>query len=333
MSDGAAAWIPASDPRMPERLRQLTRPTVRGVAYAGRPDHLWEGVRVAVVGSRTARSDSIAIARRIAGDLAAAGITIVSGLARGVDSAAHEAALDSGGATIAVLGSGLGFTYPVRNRPLAARISGTQRVGTGIRAGRSPDARGVVISAYGVGAEPALPHRFPERNRIIAALSDYLVVIQAERRSGSMSTAQVALELGVPIGIGPIDAGSSAFQGTLDLVRDGADTVVDGRSVAHRLELHGVVPVGFAASIEAGARIDAARNLVAADPDLVAGARRARLLEHPVGSLLDVPRSEEDVAALAGLELRAVRRMLVELEDDGLAQLTSDGLWIEAGLC
>lgn len=321
-------WMPASDPRLPEPVRQITTPTVQGLAFAGCVETLWEGVRVGIVGSRSAREDSLAIARRIASELAAAGVTIVSGLARGVDGAAHEAALDAGGRTIAVTASGLACTYPKQHRELALAIAGTPARGAGVAAGPSPQARGVIVTEYGTGEAPPFPNRFPRRNQVIAALSDYLVVVQAHARSGSMSTATAALELGVPIGIGPVDPGAPAFQGALSLIRDGADTVVDGRSVAHRLELHSIVAPGFARGFDLGARIDQDGCVVVPDAATVDGERRRALLAHPLGSLLDIPRTEDDLAELAGLDLRAVRRLLVDLEASSLARVTSDGQWV-----
>jgi DNA processing protein len=325
-------WIPTHDPRLPEPLRQLSRPSVQGLTIAGDPAALWSGVRVGIVGSRTARSDSIAIARRIAHELAAAGVTIVSGLARGIDGIAHEAALDAGGRTIAVLASGLAHVYPARHRGLAVRIADTRPTEIGVSAGVGASPRGAIVTEYGAGSEPPFANRFPARNRIIAALSDYLIVVQAQPRSGSMSTAHAALDLGIPIGIGPVDPAAPAFQGALSLVRDGADMVVDGVSVARRLELHGVVAPGFAEAFEHGAYVDASGRVVIPDVDERAAARRERLLAHPIGCLLDIARTDEDIAELAGLGHREVRRLLLELESEGLATATPDGQWIDAAL-
>lgn len=322
-------WISIHDQRLPETMRQIDAPTVRGLTYAGRADSLWEGVRVGIVGSRNARGDSLAIARRIASDLAGAGVTIVSGLAKGIDGAAHRAALDAGGMTIAVTAAGLARTYPKTHRDLALEIAGTPVHGLGVAAGPSDSARGVIVTEYGAGDSAPFPNRFPRRNRIIAALSDYLIVVQAHLRSGSMSTAGAALDLGVPIGIGPVDPAVHAHQGALALIRDGADTVVDGRSVAHRLELHRIVQPGFAAAFDLGAHIDADGVVHIPDAEGVAASRRSVLLAHPLGSLLDIPRAEEDLAELTGLELRAVRRLLVDLEADGLVHATADGQWVD----
>lgn len=326
------SWISRTDPRLPEPIRQLARPVVRGLSFAGDPSTLWTGVRVGIIGSRTARADSEAVARRIARELAAAGITIVSGLARGIDGIAHQGALDAGGSTIAVMASGLGHVYPARHRALGAEISGTARVGNGVVPGVSDRARGVIVTEYGTGDEPPYRDRFPARNRIIAALSDYLIVVQAQQRSGSMSTATAALDLGIPIGIGPVDPAAPAFQGALSLVRDGADMVVDGLSVARRLELHGIVAHGFADGFEHGARIQPDGSIHVPDADATRSARRERLLAHPVGSFLDIARTDEDIAELSGISIREVRRLLVDLEGDDLVAPTPDGQWIDAAL-
>jgi DNA processing protein len=128
---------------------------------------------IAIVGSRAASSVGVDTAARLAGDLAARGVTVVSGLARGVDSAAHRGALTTG-RTIAVLGSGVDCIYPAEHKPLAAQIAEA----------------GLVVSEYPPGTLP-LPHHFPLRNRLISGLSLAVVVIEASEKSGSLITADV----------------------------------------------------------------------------------------------------------------------------------------------
>ena len=135
---------------------------------------------VAVVGARACSSEGANFARTLARDLAAQGYAIVSGLARGIDAEAHRGALDAGGATVAVLGCGIDRTYPAAHTDLARRIT---------------DGGGVIVSEYEPGVEPA-PWRFPARNRIVAALSAAVVVVEARERSGALIVADFALELG-----------------------------------------------------------------------------------------------------------------------------------------
>ncbi|WDQ17407.1 DNA-processing protein DprA [Rhodopirellula sp. P2] len=165
-------------------------------------------VSVAIVGTRHATAYGLQQTRRIAMDLARAGVTIVSGLARGIDTAAHRAALEAEGRTIAVLGGGLGKIYPAENAPLADEIS----------------QHGSVISEYAPMAQPR-GGMFPQRNRIIAALGQATLVIEAPMRSGSLITARLASELGRSVGSLPGQVNSRASQGCHHLIRDGATLV------------------------------------------------------------------------------------------------------------
>jgi DNA processing protein len=165
-------------------------------------------VAVAIVGTRHATAYGLQQTRRIAMDLARAGVTIVSGLARGVDTAAHRAALEADGRTIAVLGGGLGKIYPAENGALADDIS----------------QHGAVISEYAPMAQPR-GGMFPQRNRIIAALGQATLVIEAPMRSGSLITARLASELGRSVGALPGQVNSRASQGCHHLIRDGATLI------------------------------------------------------------------------------------------------------------
>jgi len=138
-----------------------------------------DALAVAVVGSRLATEYGVGVAEGLGAALAARGITVVSGLARGIDSAAHRGALRVGGRTIAVLGSGADVIYPPENRRLAARIEGS----------------GAVVSQFAPGTPP-LAHHFPLRNRVIAGLSLGVVVVEAAERSGALITARLAAEFG-----------------------------------------------------------------------------------------------------------------------------------------
>ena len=167
---------------------------------------------IAIVGSRAASAVAIETASRLSADVAAAGITVVSGLARGVDSVAHRAALRTG-RTIAVLGSGLDRVYPGEHQPLAQEIART----------------GLVVSEFPPGAPP-LPHHFPMRNRLISGLSLGVVVIEASEKSGSLITASCALEQGRDVMVVPGECAERPEQrGTCSAAGRSKDCGVCGR--------------------------------------------------------------------------------------------------------
>jgi DNA processing protein len=148
------------------------------------------------------------MAERLGADLGARGVTVVSGLARGVDTAAHRGTLGAGGRTIAVLGSGVDVVYPPENRRLAAEIAGG----------------GALVSQFPMGTAP-LPHHFPARNRVIAGLTLGTVVVEAADRSGALITARLAGELGREVYAVPGNVSSPGSQGTNRLIQDGAKLV------------------------------------------------------------------------------------------------------------
>lgn len=195
-----------SDPSYPSALAAIVDPPfvlwTRGVSdVLHRP-------AVAIVGSRAGSPYALAVAERLASDLASRGIVIVSGLARGVDSAAHRGALRGGGATVAVLGSGADVVYPVEHVALASAIQ----------------AAGVVSSELAPGTPPR-PHFFPLRNRIISGLARAVVVIEAGEKSGSLITARMALEQGREVLAVPGNVLSGRNRGAHALLRDGAKIV------------------------------------------------------------------------------------------------------------
>lgn len=160
---------------------------------------------VAVVGARACSGYGASVARMLGRELAAAGLVVVSGLARGVDAEAHRGALDANGATVAVLGCGVDRDYPAAHAELARRIAAT----------------GLVVSEYAPGVEPA-PWRFPARNRIIAGLCAATVVVEARERSGALITADLALEEGREVFAVPGEIGSALSAGTNALLKLGA---------------------------------------------------------------------------------------------------------------
>ena len=198
--------IGPADEAFPAHLRPLDdAPAPLWMRGTVRPE---DALAVAIVGSRRATAHGLALAERLAGDLAARGVTVVSGLARGIDSAAHRGALDAGGRTIAVLGCGVDVVYPPENRRLAARVA----------------AQGAVLSQFAPGM-PALAHHFPIRNRLLAALALGVVVVEAAEASGSLITAGHAGDLGREVMAMPGPAGAPSSRGAHRLIRDGAALV------------------------------------------------------------------------------------------------------------
>jgi DNA processing protein len=176
---------------------------------------------VAVVGSRRATRYGIDIARTIGARVGQAGWSVVSGLAAGIDTAAHAGAVDAHGATAAVLGSGIDVWYPRRNRALGERIIA---------------GRGAVVSEFPPGTAPE-PWRFPARNRIISGLADVVIVVEAAVRSGALITARLALEHGRMVMAVPGDLSRETSAGANLLIRDGAHPVTELEALVDELEL------------------------------------------------------------------------------------------------
>lgn len=220
-----AIHLAAGAPRFPARLSTIPSPPT-GLWIAGHPEHLPSPSTraVAVVGCRAASRDGLDAARRMAGALAGAGVTVVSGLARGIDAAAHQATLDAGGRTIAVLGSGLARPYPPEHAALADAIA----------------ASGAVVSEFPPDTPPR-PWTFPLRNRLIAGLADAVVVVEAPERSGALITASAALDQGREVLVVPGRVGGGRNRGGHRLIRDGARLVESADDV---LEDLGWTPAG-----------------------------------------------------------------------------------------
>jgi DNA processing protein len=200
----------------PERLWEIPDP----------PIVLWSKGRaplpsrsVAIVGSRRSTPTGLMVARRLGGDLASAGWTVVSGMALGVDGAAHEGALEAGGETVAVLGCGADVVYPRQHRALAARIVETGRI----------------LSEFPPGSPPE-PWHFPRRNRIISGLVRAVVVVEAGEKSGSLITARLAIEQGRDVLAVPGSAASGRYRGSHGLLKDGARLVETVDDVLDELE-------------------------------------------------------------------------------------------------
>ena len=219
LAEAGVRWLPRSDRDFPALLGAIHDPPA-GLFARGADDEALRRPTVAVVGARACSPYGAQVARMLGRELAAAGLVVVSGLARGVDGEAHRGALDAGGTTVAALGCGIDRDYPAAHAGLAARIR----------------ASGLAVSEYAPGVDPA-PWRFPARNRIIAGLSAVTIVVEARERSGALITADLALEEGREVFAVPGEITSALSAGTNDLLRLGAAPLLRSSDV---LELFGL---------------------------------------------------------------------------------------------
>lgn len=281
----------------PPRLAHLFDPPV--VLYLAGPVDPAEGRAVAVVGTRAATEYGRRVARGLAAGLAGHGWTVVSGMARGIDGAAHRGALRAGGRSVGVLGSGLDHRFPWENRGLYAEM----------RQG------GCLVSEF-PPREPPRAWHFPRRNRIIAALAEAVVVVQAGRRSGAMNTVGHALELGREVLAVPGPVGPEASVGVHRLIRDGAGLATGAEDVLREL---GVALPGSEeeAAAPSGGGSEEERS--------GAGAVRRRLREGP--ALAD------DLASASGLSPGAALALLSRLEVEGKIRALPGGRYELPGGC
>ncbi len=260
---------------------------------AGRARRLPDAPSVAIVGTRRPSLDGLAVARELAGAAAQAGAVVVSGLARGIDEAAHRGALAAGGATVGVLGSGLGVDYPRGSAALRARVAEA----------------GGLVSEYVPGTPPR-PHRVLERNRIIAGLVDAVVVVEGGARSGALTTARLALEQGREVLACPVALPSPQAPAPLALIRDGARVVTAPDDVVDALGLLRLGERGGEPRGDGGPQRD----------DL--GALAGQLWD----LLSSTPRSIDALAGATGRPASAVLAAVVELVAAGLAERRPRGV-------
>jgi DNA processing protein len=210
--DTGTMTVAITDPRYPALLREIYDPPV--LLFARGRVELLQSTAIGVVGTRRPTPYGLAVAERLAGDLARAGLTIVSGMARGIDTAAHKGTIAAEGDTVAVLGCGVDVVYPSENRKLAAELA----------------AKHLLLSEFPMGAT-AFPQNFPIRNRIISGMCHGVLVVEGAQYSGSAITAKLAMDQGREVFAVPGNITSKASWGPNLLIKQGAKLVQDWNDV------------------------------------------------------------------------------------------------------
>lgn len=280
--------VPITDARYPVRLREIAGAPI-ALFYRGDPE-LLAVPQLAIVGSRNATPQGLEIAEAFAAELARRGLVITSGLALGIDGAAHRGALSAGGHTIAVCGTGLDLIYPARHRALGTEIA----------------EKGLMVSEFPPGT-PSRPANFPQRNRIISGLSLGVLVVEAARESGSLITARLAAEQGRDVFAIPGSIHNVMSRGCHQLIRQGAKLV---ESVDDILE-------------EIGPHVASWLQATQAPPAPVeeAPSRHADLL----AVLGDRPLSVDDLVGKLRRPAQAIAEAITELELEGRVRAMAGG--------
>jgi len=260
MAETGAVVITLGDPRYPQPLREIFDPPI--LLFARGRVELLQSLAVAVVGTRRPTAYGLAVAERLSGDLSHAGLTIVSGMARGVDTAAHKGALAAGGDTVAVLGCGVDIVYPSENRKLAAELA----------------VKGLVISEFPMGAT-AFPQNFPIRNRIISGISLGVLVVEGAQYSGSAITAKLAMDQGREVFAVPGNITNKLAWGPNLLIKQGAKLIQDWNDVVSEL------PAESRRHL-----IDRGRQRILAEEGASGGNQTASVIGDPVSELGAVTR-------------------------------------------
>lgn len=288
-ADARHHLIPLDDPRYPARLREAGSPPP-ALFCNGDPD-LLALPQLAIVGSRTATPQGLDNARDFAGELARRGVAITSGLALGIDGAAHRGALAADGLTLAICGTGLDRVYPARHRELAHEIA----------------ARGLLVSEFSPGTAPKAEH-FPRRNRIISGLALGVLVVEAARQSGSLITAKLAMDQGREVFAIPGSIHNVMARGCHQLIRQGAKLVENADDI-----LEEIAP-------QLGAWLAARRPVTVTAP-----AAAAHPLQAVLDALGDAPLALDVLVERTGLAVDTLNAALLQLELEGLAASASGG--------
>jgi len=276
------------DADYPEKFRTMIDPP----ALLYRRGALPEGPAVAIVGSRRPTHFGRHFTTQLAEELAAAGVTIVSGLARGIDAAAHRGALNADGRTVAVLGCGIDRVYPPENTRLHEEILAT----------------GAILSEYPPGAAP-LPGHFPGRNRLISALGDATLIVEATRDSGSLITAEFALEQGRDVMAVPGGIDRDTSYGPNHLIKQGAHPVTEASEI---LQIIGALPSHHAPRKRG-------KDVCATLPEPERSVLRQLTL---------TPRHSDELAGESGLTPMELSVILLHLELQGFAEKLPGGHFI-----
>ena len=296
MMKAGAELISLHDRRYPARLREIFDPPL--VLFAVGRSELLHSHAIAVVGTRNPTPYGVAAAERLSADLARAGLSIVSGMARGIDTAAHKACLRENGDTIAVLGCGIDVLYPADNRKLYEDIG----------------KRGLLVSEFPMGA-PAYPQNFPIRNRIVSGLSLGVLIVEGAQHSGSAITARLAMDQGREVFAVPGNITSKMSWGPNLLIKQGAKLVQEWSDVTNEL------PVAVRRELVTRAQQKLEPDLalpVAEEPETPLQALAKQLL-----SVLqvDVPQQLETLlATFEGVSSSELIGALFELEMSGLVR-------------
>lgn len=288
-----------TDADFPPQLLDIAQPPA-ALFVIGDPALLL-GAQVAVVGARSASVQGLLNAREFARAFARAGLTVTSGLADGIDGAAHTGALEAQGATIAVIGTGADRVYPRKHRELAARIA----------------QHGAIVSEYPLGTSARAEH-FPQRNRLIAGLALGTLVIEASLQSGSLITARMAAEMGREVFALPGSIHNPLARGCHRLIRDGARLTEAAQELIEAL-----VPGAQALGAQLRERLEPARPALAPRHDRENDPDYARLL----AALEEAPVGLDELAARTGLKPAELSSMLLLLELEGAVAPAVNGRW------
>jgi DNA processing protein len=300
--DARRQLLTLGDPDYPAELLQIEDPPLL-LHLEGDPAALRHPLRLAMVGSRNPTAQGADHARQFARALAEAGACIVSGLALGIDGAAHEGALEAGGCTVAVVGTGLDQVYPKKHQALAQRIA----------------TQGALISEYLLGTPP-LAANFPKRNRIISGLSQGVLVVEAALQSGSLITARQAAEQGREVFAIPGSIHSPQSRGCHALIRQGAKLVESAADILEELrgQLPAAAPAATGQEPEPDETADQQGTVQGKDPV-------------PDDALLRVlgfePCGLDALQARCGLDLPSLQARLLELEFDGWVARLPGGVY------
>lgn len=296
LASSGARLVRRGDAGYPAQLAALTDPPP--ILFALGNIELLQTPQVAVVGSRHPTAAGRSLAARIASDLAGYGLTITSGLARGIDAAAHEAALANGGKTIAVCGTGLDICYPAQHRALFERIARD----------------GLLVSEFAPGTPPRAAH-FPQRNRVISGLARGVVVIEAAANSGSLITARHALAQGREVFAVPGSPLNPLAAGCLSLIRQGAALVRDAADILPE------IGIPMEKNPDAYQPVDQTNNPSA----------KPAWLDKDYEMLLDAlgfePSTVDDLVGRTGLGAGSVASMLLILELEGRVEARPGALY------